>query len=280
MLTEDHFIIVNTDLDATLLDHDTYSWRPASEALALLKKHEIPLILNSSKTLAEMKSLASELKVNYPLVCENGSVIAIPQDGELSKNHILSHAESLEEEENYWICYLGQNRAQVLEQVTMMRAKNAAFDFQGYADWTVKQVAEHTGLTLEKAALSLQRSGTEPIHWHGTEDSFEKFSSQLIKKSLKCVSGGRFIHLSGNSDKANGLQKVSAIYQDKYPQRKITTIALGDSPNDLGMLNAADIAVVIPNKVELSPTAAHVIHAKKHGPSGWNTSILEILQAR
>jgi len=253
MFTEDHFIIVNTDLDATLLDHDTYSWRPASEALALLKKHEIPLILNSSKTLAEMKSLASELKVNYPLVCENGSVIAIPQDGELSKNHILSHAESLEEEENYWICYLGQNRAQVLEQVT---------------------------ITLEKAALSLQRSGTEPIHWHGTEDSFEKFSSQLIKKSLKCVSGGRFIHLSGNSDKANGLQKVSAIYQDKYPQRKITTIALGDSPNDLGMLNAADIAVVIPNKVELSPTAAHVIHAKKHGPSGWNTSILEILQAR
>ena len=73
------FLVVNTDLDATLLDHDTYSWQPAREALEELRNRKIPLILNSSKTLPEMLNLSDELNLNHPIVCENGSFIAIPQ---------------------------------------------------------------------------------------------------------------------------------------------------------------------------------------------------------
>ena len=39
-----------SDLDGTLLDHDTYGYEPARPALALLGRKNIPLILCSSKT--------------------------------------------------------------------------------------------------------------------------------------------------------------------------------------------------------------------------------------
>ena len=49
--------LVVTDLDGTLLDHHNYSWQPASSAIELLQQHRVPLVLSSSKTLAEMNVL-------------------------------------------------------------------------------------------------------------------------------------------------------------------------------------------------------------------------------
>lgn len=49
--------LVFTDLDGTLLDHETYSFAPAAEALAALKARGVPLVLASSKTAAEIAEL-------------------------------------------------------------------------------------------------------------------------------------------------------------------------------------------------------------------------------
>ena len=46
--------VVFSDLDGTLLDHSTYSWKAAAPALAALRDRGIPLILASSKTSAEI----------------------------------------------------------------------------------------------------------------------------------------------------------------------------------------------------------------------------------
>ena len=48
--------IIFTDLDGTLLDHRTYTYEPALEALSVIKSHQIPLILTSSKTKAEIEN--------------------------------------------------------------------------------------------------------------------------------------------------------------------------------------------------------------------------------
>ena len=45
-------LLVFTDLDGTLLDHEDYSYAAANEALAELRSRRIPLILCSSKTAA------------------------------------------------------------------------------------------------------------------------------------------------------------------------------------------------------------------------------------
>ena len=39
---------ISTDLDGTLLDHDNYSYRAATQALELCKEQNIPIVLNLS----------------------------------------------------------------------------------------------------------------------------------------------------------------------------------------------------------------------------------------
>ena len=56
-MTEHSHCAIFTDLDGTLLDHDTYSWAPAAPAIERIKKLGIPLIAISSKTLAELSHL-------------------------------------------------------------------------------------------------------------------------------------------------------------------------------------------------------------------------------
>ncbi|MEC7236372.1 MAG: HAD-IIB family hydrolase, partial [Verrucomicrobiota bacterium] len=78
MATKKKFLVV-TDLDSTLLDHN-YNCDEAEPAIASLRELELPLVLNSSKTVAEMKNLAMHLGLHSPLVAENGGLLAIPNE--------------------------------------------------------------------------------------------------------------------------------------------------------------------------------------------------------
>ena len=278
MTSRPPYPLVHTDLDATLLNHDTYSWQPALPALTRLQELGIPLILNSSKTLAEMQELATELNLSHPLVCENGSLIAIPRNGDFSLSEIETYFPSIEVTKSYWLGNLGRSRGQFIETLHKLRESNPEYRFEGYSDWSAEDVAKHTGLPIEQAHLSHPRQGTEPIHWHGRDEAYKRFLGELAQYEIQAVAGGRFIHISGLSDKAHGLRKLNELYQLKHPQRELLTIALGDSPNDLNMLNAADIAVVIPNKEKLQPSAKKVIYAQEPGPTGWNTEMLALLE--
>lgn len=64
--------VIFTDLDGTLLDHDTYSYEPANSALEKLRETKTPLILASSKTAAEIAPLRHELGFDaFPAIVEN-----------------------------------------------------------------------------------------------------------------------------------------------------------------------------------------------------------------
>ena len=51
----------------------------------------------------------------------------------------------------------------------------------------------------------------------------------------------------GAPDKADGIASALDYYQEREPDTDWLVIALGDSANDTAMLEAADIAVVIPH---------------------------------
>mmetsp|Transcript_27378 Transcript_27378/g.41440 ORF Transcript_27378/g.41440 Transcript_27378/m.41440 type:complete len:311 (-) Transcript_27378:1348-2280(-) len=265
--------LVVTDLDGTLLDHHDYSFQAARPALDLLQRHEIPLVLSSSKTLDEMKVVANDIGIHnkYPLIVENGAAIAWPASNDGSS--------SLDDE--FLVDTLGKiSRNEVVQQAHQLREKYA-FEFEGFADWQVSDVETHTGLSPMAAELSMQRYGTEPILWRDPrEDAYEKFVKELEKKGIRAVRGGRFIHLMGQFvDKADGLAKVA-----KKLQRD-STLALGDSPNDLSMLNAADVAVKIPQPqckseaVMMDVQAPVVLKPREPGPQGWCAACLAWWQA-
>lgn len=67
-------LVVFSDLDGTLLDHETYSWQPARPALERMKGLGIPLILASSKTAIEIADLRAQMGFSHcPAIVENGA---------------------------------------------------------------------------------------------------------------------------------------------------------------------------------------------------------------
>src|SRR3712207_5384235 len=71
--------LVLTDLDGSLLDAETYSWSPARKALEALGRHQVPLVLVSSKTRTELEPLRFDLSHHGPFVVENGGAIFVPK---------------------------------------------------------------------------------------------------------------------------------------------------------------------------------------------------------
>lgn len=263
-------LIISTDLDATLLT-ETYEWRAAIPALKALAKREANLVLNSSKTFEEIRALALELHEECglersPIVAENGAVIAWP---DRSKS------------EGYRVECLGLNRSTIIERAQALRTEHAV-DFEGFADLSVAELMELTGLSETSAQNAMNRQATEPMLWKSSEAEWNAFSAALASVEIKAVRGGQFIHLMGDTDKADGVRATRAHYEQMEPDTEWTVIALGDSPNDAGMLNGADIAVVIQNPNQssrLTPTAPTCVYPENVGPVAWNEAMLHILQS-
>lgn len=71
--------LIFSDLDGSLLDNDSYSHAAADALLAKLDQDEIPVILTTSKTRAEVEALRVELNNRHPFITENGAAVYIPQ---------------------------------------------------------------------------------------------------------------------------------------------------------------------------------------------------------
>ena len=57
-------LLIFTDLDGTLLDHESYDWSPAAPALARARAAGVPVIPATSKTRAELAPLMAALAMS------------------------------------------------------------------------------------------------------------------------------------------------------------------------------------------------------------------------
>lgn len=257
-------LIVFTDLDGTLLDHHSYSWRAAMPAVSRLCGHGIPLILNSSKTAAEISELQRTMGLRAPFIVENGAAVVIPQ-GCLGND----------DEE---VVHFGASHEEVMRSLLVRRKEGA--HFRCFHDLSVDELVQLTGLSAHGAEQAKQRLGTEPLLWEGTDEELTDFRAALERDGLRLVQGGRFLHAMGCFDKADGARFLLERYREHFGDTPLVSIALGDSPNDQRMLEEADIPVVIrgvnSDQLEL-PASSRPMRSLKPGPEGWNECVLNLL---
>ncbi len=257
-------LLIISDLDGTLLNHNNYSWEAAAPALAKLDGAGIPLILNSSKTAPEIRKVREELGNQAPFIVENGAAVVIPPG-------VFGNSEEQ-------VVTFGASRPEVLKVLAAQRKNGARF--HGFEDMTDQELADLTGLDRSAAAMARDRLGTEPLLWQGSEAELAEFQTALQAENLRLVQGGRFYHAMGVFDKADGARFLLEKYREQYGEQPVIAIALGDSPNDQQMLESADIPVVIrgvhSDEVQL-PSAKHAMRSLKPGPDGWNECVLNLL---
>ena len=260
MAAKKKFLVV-TDLDSTLLDNK-YNCDESKPALWYLRDLGMPLVLNSSKTIAEMENLAIHLGLHSPLVAENGGLLAVPN----------------ERTGNYSVQIKGLSRKEILETAHNLRSQEG-YKFEGFADWSDQELSKQSGLSISQCKLSRARLTTEPISWNDTELLRLEFADKLGAQGIRMLRGGRFWLLMGATDKADGVAFALEYYQKNEPDTDWLIIALGDSANDTAMLESADIAVVLPHAdgEHIFPKAPRVVHASFPASKGWNAAIISLL---
>ncbi|WP_078118627.1 HAD-IIB family hydrolase [Thiosocius teredinicola] len=266
--------IIFTDLDGTLLDHRDYSFDAAGPALAEVEQRAIPLILATSKTLAEVTEINRQLGNPQPVIVENGCALCFP----LSRSYPFK----IRTQETINGHAVVRCSTPIDSIRRFLRNQRARYDWQieGFGDMSVEQVVEHTGLSHEQAELAKQRLCSEPFLWHDTPANLENFRALAADDGLRVTQGGRFWHLMGNSSKAKALDTMCRLYTP-HDATPLTVIALGDSENDREMLEMADIAVVIKRHDDTHLDCRgkkQTIRTEQQGPAGWNQAILQLLR--
>lgn len=242
--------MVFSDLDGTLLDHDSYAFDAALPALAQLAARDIPVVPVTSKTLAELAPLMQAMQLSGAAIAENGAVIKRADgviDAAMGSEHV--HAA------------LGALPSELRDGVYCL------------ADMDVAGIAALTGLTQDAAALAAKRDATEPFLWRGAGDAPPPaLAAHLAEYGLRLTRGGRFFHIVPPRDKAVAMGALLADY-DALPQ----SWALGDGPNDVAMLLAATRGALIANPhvdTKALLPAGHTLYlSTAHGPSGWRDAI-------
>lgn len=273
--------IISTDLDGTLLNHDDYRWQSATEALNKLNQHNIPVIINTSKSRLEVKTLIEEIGLSkQSYVVENGSALILNQDffNAIAK---LQHLPELQKIDNQYVWVFGIQRSVLLEWLYDQRSKYQ-LDFEGYNDWDIQTIIEKTGLSENKAKQSYQKEFSEPFEWYDSEESLQQLTMRARLQGFDILKGGRFYHLQANVSKASVFDFFKNHHSILFPSSsEFKVIALGDNHNDVHMLNAADYSIVIKSPVndypELKKTH-NLVCSEYYGAKGWNIEILKLLK--
>lgn len=255
-------VIIFSDLDGTLLDHENYSYAAATPALETLKALDIPLILASSKTAAEISALRTDMGFDscYAIV-ENGCGILPPGNFETDQID--------QSEYNKIISYLDQAPSELRTL------------YKGFNDWGVPEIVRITGLSEQAAVKSAKRQFSEPGLWSGNDRQKEDFLAYLKDKGIHARQGGRFMTLSFGATKGQRIKEIV----EKYTSATSTPISLslGDAPNDIEMLENTNFGVIIANdhgtpmpKLDQEDTG-RIARTIKPGPEGWNEAVLQFI---
>jgi len=270
-------IVIYTDLDGALLDGKSYSWRGAEEALEEIERRHIPLVFCTSKTRAEVEDLRRKLGNAHPFITENGGGVFIPH-GYFSQP--LGGAERA----GHYHCFaLGRPYAEIVEELERIAAEAGA-EVAGFHQMNAREIASNTGLNARQAERARAREFDEPFFFAGADaGAEEKFLRLARERGLQAVRGDRFWHLSAGSDKGRAVQLLSRFYRKNW-RGHLQAVGLGSSANDLPMLAAVDVAVLLPEAngsfaPEVLARLPAIRQANAPGPAGWNEAVLRILKA-
>lgn len=253
-------LIVFSDLDGCLLNKHDYDWRAARPAMERLQELEIPVVLSSSKTAAEISDLAETLPlIAAPFIAENGGTIdwgpwakegepAIEQS-EIDRDVILTILAKLRDE--------------------------FQLQFRSFHDLGLEGVMTATDLNQQAAQRALQRHSTEPLLWDDTPENIKLFATELNGHGLVLTKGGRFWHVSGPTTKGRAMARV----HQRFSATESMSVAIGDSPIDQSMLDIADVPVgiTVAGKINVTIDRSRGIVPEQEGSAGWNEALTAIL---
>jgi len=273
--------LVVTDLDHTLVE--TPAQIPAAgEALRRLGQRGLATVLASSKTFAEMEDLQRHAGLPpQPFIFENGGGIGWPLDrwplgsGPGAGEGV---AAPLQVQGAYGAIAAAGDLTK-LGAILAELASAGGFRFRRFDQLSLDTITTLTSLDPRLASLARQRLTSLPLLWDDRREKLAGLQQALEAHGLAAVSGGQFVHVGPPCDKATALAQVRQWLGGAAALGGM--VACGDSDNDRGLLEAADIALVFTSGQRPPlPLTRPCTVVQAGGPSPWLEAVEAALGAR
>jgi D-glycerate 3-kinase len=267
-------LLVFTDMDGSLLNHFDYNFEATKPLLDTLRNQQIPVIPCTSKTAAELMTLRDDMKNEAPFISENGAAVFIPV------GTFLQQPDDTIFKDGFWIKAFTESREHWLGLLDQLKEKYKGC-FNHFNQMTLAEIVDATSLDEQSAKQASQRQFGEPVMWLADEIKKAEFIDDLKTLGANVLQGGRFIHVSGQADKGKAIQWLAQQYQQfSFMPKPIKTVAIGDSQNDVAMLEAANIALLMPSPVHDLPKVErdkNTYIANAIAPEGWRQGVKQIM---
>jgi mannosyl-3-phosphoglycerate phosphatase len=321
--------VVFTDIDGTLVDINTAEYgKETNELIRIMKEKNIPLILTSAKTRLEQNKIREDLGLSDPFIVENGGAIVIPKgyfpDYALKDiGYTLRETQETEDEDRYAnhdmrkdvsgmqqtktinnnskidipitavnliVVEIGRSADHIRAKLSDIR-KKYNINFKGVADISIEELSNLASISREQAKRMAQRSYGETILQIQSED-IARFVKYVQEDGMKVIHGGRFFDVTVGTDKGIAVGILKKLFRDKF-HNEVTFFGIGDSTNDIPMLNLMDIPILVQRQDSLwvdygeikmknavdssSISNNNIIKVKGIGPNGWENAIYKIV---
>jgi mannosyl-3-phosphoglycerate phosphatase family protein len=293
---------VFTDIDGTLVDINTAEYgKETAKLIRLIKERNIPLILTSAKTRLEQNKIREDLGISDPFIVENGGAIVIPKGyfPDYALRDIKYPLRETQETKNgardvnhEIVVELGKPAHYIRAKLSDIR-KKYSINFRGVADISVEKLSNLALISREQAKRMAQRNYGETILQIQSED-IARFIKYVQEDGMKVIHGGRFFDVTVGTDKGIAVGILKKLFKDKF-HNNITFFGIGDSTNDIPMLNLMDIPILVQrqdsswvddgeikmkNAVDSSRSrisSNKLIKVEGIGPNGWENAIHKII---
>jgi mannosyl-3-phosphoglycerate phosphatase len=264
-------IVVVSD-DRTLSEPGAYSLPDVQAAVNFLAARGIPLVINSSRTRAEIERLHQTLQVRTPFISEYGGALFLPHGSFPFLPGRARPAVGCD------VIEFGRRYPEVVD-VLRLTCREMKLDIVGFAGLSIDEAARELGVALVEAQLAKLREYSELFRLVDGKDAMRsRFFRALRRRGLRCWPAGGHHLVTATADRAESLRTLRAIWKQAWGDPIL--IGLVESDDDVVWLRYVDIAVIVQNEHAGVPAralsklpTAHVTRAS--GPRGWSEAIFE-----
>jgi mannosyl-3-phosphoglycerate phosphatase len=231
-------LVVFADVDGVLGDLPGGAFfAGAAATLKPLSRDNVPLVLCSSRTRAEIEAIQQELGIRHPFVCESGGAVFIPG------GYFEFNVPGARDLAGYEAVEYGRPYAEVV-RILHRTAERLAIDIVGFSDMSVEEVARDCHVPLLQARLAKLREYGERFR---VLDSNESTRSRLVRglntTRLRCVTGERYDYVGAPVNTSLGVNLLCGLYQ--HGDEDVLTVGIEGRMADDTLLRQVDRRVTM-----------------------------------
>lgn len=273
MITTQKQMLVFTGLDGDMIDPGPEGIQVILPALELLRSRDVPHIIATVRSAAEILPTLQALDHYDPFIVEAGAAIYIPKD-RFKIN--FPHQKTIGD---YKVVELGTSRDTIREKLAVLRHEHN-LEVVGLSELEPDQAAGIIGLSPAEYQNATRRDYSEAIIFNGEADGLARLQSIVEIMRLRLARHDHIFVLTGDHDQGSAVSFLLQLYREEYPDLPLCSIGLGDNILNAPLLYTVDTPILVrrPGGRFDDRVGRHGMKfTREPGPLGWSQAVIALV---